>query len=216
MVKTALLLKKLWINKREYITSAELRENCKTLGLNYDASVHYLLKRKHILRILKGIFYIKSVEEFELGTTKHNHLELVSRGMQLKGVDRWYFGFHTALKLNNMTHEYFTLDEVVNDTISRSNPTKIVGYEFLFYKFRKQLFEFGIIEEKDTGIRYSDPEKTILDFIYLSRFHGISSDRIVDEISDWTSSVSFATLRDYSQHYPKTVTNISVRLTNEL
>ena len=48
-----------------------------------------------------------------------NYFEIIKNGLIIKGVKKWYFGLETALKLNNMTNEYFTIDYVVNDSIFR-------------------------------------------------------------------------------------------------
>jgi hypothetical protein len=166
-------------------------------------TIRYLLKRKHFVRIFKGIYYIKSLEELKLGKTKYNHLELVAKGLEIKGVKNWYFGLHTALKRNNMTHEYFTIDEVINDSLFRANPVNIDGYKFRFIKLSSHLLEFGI---KSEGLlRYSDPEKTILDFVYLSRQKGKPSNRIVMDVADWTKNISENKLKKYAIKYPKTV-----------
>ena len=77
---------------------------------------------KYIIRIFRGIFYVKSLEEIKYKKVKYNHLELVAKGLELKGVKHWYFGLHTALKLNNATHEYFTIDYVITDSFYRNKP----------------------------------------------------------------------------------------------
>jgi hypothetical protein len=58
--------------------------------------------------------------------------------------------------------------------------------------------------EKD-GLRFSDPEKTILDFIYVWRYNSIPEERIVADLSDWTGRVSWATMARYTRKYPATV-----------
>jgi len=160
MRKSNLLLRKLAIDKKEYTTAEELKKYCKTINLNYETAIRHLLFRGHAIRIFKGIFYIKAPEETKFHTQKYNHLELTAKGLELKGVKNWYFGLHTALKLNNLTHEYFTIDDVVNDKLLRSNPIKIAGYKFKFTKLTPKLLDFGII--KNNNYQYSDPEKTTL------------------------------------------------------
>ena len=202
-MKMSILVEKLWMENKEFVTVKELKEYCKMLKLKHESVIHYLLKRKHLVRIFKGIYYIKSLEEFELGKTKYNHLELVAKGLELKGVKNWYFGLHTALKHNNMTHEYFTIDEVISDSIFRANPVNIVGYKFKFIKLTPPLIKFGI---KSKGLlRYSDPEKTILDFVYLSLQEGTPSNRISMDVGDWAKDISENKLNKYVIKYPKTV-----------
>ncbi|MCI4433746.1 MAG: hypothetical protein JHC41_09190 [Nitrosopumilus sp.] len=199
----SILVEKLWMENKEFVTVKELKEYCKMLKLKHESVIRYLLKRKHLVRIFKGIYYIKSLEEFELGKTKYNHLELVAKGLELKGVKNWYFGLHTALKHNNMTHEYFTIDEVISDSIFRANPVNIVGYKFKFIKLTPPLIKFGI---KSKGLlRYSDPEKTILDFVYLSLQEGMPSNRISMDVGDWAKDISENKLNKYVIKYPKTV-----------
>jgi len=205
----SLLLKKMRIENREFVTSEDLMEYCKPLGLKYDAVIRYFMKKGYLLRIFRGIFYVKSLEELKLGRSKYSYLELVAKGLELKKVKNWYFGLHTALKLNNMTHEHFTIDEVVNDRIFRAKPMKIVGYNFKFIKLSPSLLNFGII--KRNGIRHSDPEKTILDFIYIWRYNGIPEDKIVIDVSEWAKGISKSKLRKYANNYPTTVSKITRR-----
>jgi hypothetical protein len=53
------------------------------------------------VRIFRGIFYIKSAEEIDMRRDRYNHLELVAKGLELKGVKDWYFGLYTALKVTS-------------------------------------------------------------------------------------------------------------------
>lgn len=207
-MRMSILLEKLWIDKKEFVTTKEIKEYCKTMKLKPDAVIHYFTRRKSLVRIFKGIFYVKSLEEFKLGKSKYNHLELVAKGLELKGVKNWYFGLHTALKRNNMTHEYFTIDEVISDSLFRANPVNIAGYKFRFIKISPSLLDFGIKKDNDAGIRYSDPEKTILDFIYLSTQDGADANRVAMDVSEWAKDVSRDKIRKYSKNYPKTVANV--------
>lgn len=198
----SLLLKKLRIENKEFLTSEELKEYCKETRVSYVSTVRYFIKKKYVTRIFRGIFYLKSLEELKLGRSKYNHLELVSKGLEIKKVKNWYFGLHTALKLNNMTHEHFTVEEVVNDTIYRRKPIGIAGHRFRFVKVSPGLFGFGVVE--DRKIRYSDPEKTILDFVYLWRYSGVPSEKIIMD-SYWNEDISKAKMLGYARKYPLTV-----------
>jgi hypothetical protein len=162
-----------------------------------------------VTRIFKGIFYVKSLDEVKLGRSKYNYLELVAKGLELKGVKNWYFGLYTALKLNNMTHEHFTIDYVINDKIFRAKPIKIAGYNFRFVKLKSALFNFGIIQD---DLRYSDPEKTILDFSYIFRYKGISEERAIVDVAEWASDLSKARINEYSKNYPRTVQKITSKV----
>ncbi|MGI0012081.1 MAG: type IV toxin-antitoxin system AbiEi family antitoxin domain-containing protein [Nitrososphaera sp.] len=200
----SILVEKLWIENKEFVTSEELKEYCKSMKMDYILVIRYLVSRKpYLVRIFRGIFYVKSLEEFKLGKSKYNHLELVAKGLELKGVKNWYFGLHTALKLNNMTHEHFTVDEVISDSLFRAKPINIAGHKFRFVKLSPSLLNFGI--KREGLLRYSDPEKTILDFIYLSRQEGVPNDRILVNMSSWAEGLMKERISQHAKKYPKTV-----------
>ena len=208
----SVLIEKLWLENKEFVSSKDLKKYCKVMNLDYDSVIHYLLKRKSLIRIFRGIFYVKSMEEFKLGKSKYNHLELVSKGLELKGIKNWYFGLHTALKHNNITHEHFAVEDVISDSLFRAKPVSIAGYKFNFVKISSSLLGFGIMHDHNTTLRYSDPEKTILDFIYLSKHDGIPTDRIIMDVSGWSRTVSKNKLKKYSKNYPKTVSKVIERM----
>jgi len=197
------LLKKLYLEKIEFVTSKKLKRYCDMFELNYDNTIRNLTSGGYLLRIFRGIFYVRSLNEIKLGKTKYSHLELVAEGLALKNIKNWYFGLYSALKLNNMTHEEFAIDHVLNDTLFRAKPMVIAGHEVKFYKINPALIKRGI--KKKGEIRYSDPEKTIIDFIYLWRYNGIPEERIIMDISDYTKDISISKMKDYTRDYPKTV-----------
>jgi len=205
------LLRKVWMDKKEFVTAEELKTYCRSMRMDYATVVSYFVKRKYFVRVLRGIFYVKSLEEAKLGRSRYNHLELVARGLELKKVSSWYFGLHTALKLNNMTHETFAVEDVINDKLFRANPFTIAGYKFKFSKLSSALLGFGI-KKGNYGVRYSDPEKTILDFIYVWRYNGIPEEKIVADVSGWARGASRGKLRVYAKKYPKTVAEIAARV----
>ena len=205
-MKTSYLLEKLWLDKKEFVTAAELKNYCELFGIDYENLVRYLMARGYLLRIFRGIFYLRSSEERRLNSTKYSFPELLARGMELKGVSHWYFGLYTALKFNNITHEHFTVDYVLSDVIFRSQPVEILGRKVRFVKIRASLFGFGIL--KENGISYSDVEKTVLDFIYLWRYRGHSEERIVLDISEYMSHASPEKLSAYVKHYSRSVAGI--------
>jgi predicted transcriptional regulator of viral defense system len=176
------------------------------LDLNYEKTIKYYVSRGYFIRIFKGVFYVKSLDEVKLSKSKYNHLELVAKGIELKGVKNWYFGLYTALKFNNITHESFAVDYVVNDKLLRSKPINIAGYKFRFIKLTPKLLEFGTIEN---NLKYSDSEKTILDFIYTWRYNGVPKEKIVLDVSEWAKDLSIEKIKKYAVNYPKTVQEIA-------
>ena len=209
-MKTDILLKKLYLDGKEFVTARELKAYCRLAGLDYETAVRHLVPRGRLVRIFRGIFYLKSLEEIELGRARYDYLSLVAKGIELKGVKTWYYGLHTALKLNNMTHEHFSIDEVVSDSLFRAAPIKIAGYAFRFLKLAPGLFGFGVNE--GARIRYSDPEKTLLDFMYVWRYNGVAEDRIMSDISEWAGRISRKKLKAYAERYTETVKKMAGRM----
>ncbi len=209
-----LLLKKLRLDNKKFLTSEILRKYCEESNLNYTNTVNYLLRKGFLVRIFRGVFYLRSFDELKLAETKYNYLELVAQGLKLKGVENWYFGLYTALKLNNLTHEYFALDYVLNDKIFRAKAINIAGHRFKFHKISSKLLKFGVEEYSSKGItlRYSNPEKTILDFVYIWRYNGISKDRIVLDLKGYVKDLSSEKLFRYALAYPKSVRSIAEEL----
>jgi predicted transcriptional regulator len=89
---------------------------------------------------------------------------------------------------------------------------KIAGHKFKFLKLKQSLFNFGLIH-KNT-ITYSDPEKTILDFIYMWCYNGTSKDQIIADVADWITNISIDKLIKYAKNYPKTVQEIAYKIAN--
>lgn len=211
-MKESTLLKKLRIERKEFVASNELKQYCKQMNISYTSAIGHFISRGQVIRIFKGIFYVKSLDEVKLGKSKYNYLELVAKGLELKGVKNWYFGLYTALKLNNMTHEHFTIDYVINDRIFRAKPIKIAGYSLKFVKLKSSLLNFGIIKN---NLRYSDPEKTILDLAYLWTYKGVPQERAVSDTSEWIINLSKTRINEYAKNYPKTVQAITSKLINK-
>jgi len=201
MKKTDLVMKKLWLSRDKLVKSNDLKVICKRLGANYETLVRYLLARHYLIRI----FYVKSPEEIKMGKVDKNPLGMVADGLRAKGVKSWYFGLYTAIVLNNIIHEYFTVNYVINDKIFRAGEINIADNKFRFIKIKPSLI-FGIKEKN--GIRYSDLEKTILDFIYLWKYRNVSEEKILLDISEFVEKASKKKLFKYSKKYPKTVRRI--------
>jgi len=201
----ALLVRKLERRESKFISREELETHCKELELDYYHTISYLISNRYLLRILRGIFYVKSIEERKLKTVNINHLEAIKEALSRKGVKNWYFGLDTALMLNNLTHEYIPTTFVISDTISRPKPFDILGHKVKFIKISERLFGFGIL---DKGVPYSDPEKTVLDMIYLARYNNLTYPEIEDRTADTIKHCSKNKLGGYMKNYPKSMRKI--------
>lgn len=181
------------------ITSDLLRKYSKDLNMDYYTVIRYLINNKYLYRILKGIFYKPTIEERKLNKIDISHKEALVEALRIKGVKNWYFGLETALKLNNLTHEYFTTDFVINDTIFRAKPINILGHKIKFIKLKKNLFNFGI---KDN---ISNLEKTVLDIIYLSKYDGLNNTEIKNKIASLLKYCSKSRFLKYSKEYNESI-----------
>lgn len=202
----AILVRRLWLEEGRYITASALKERCKPLGLSYEGALAYLFRNKYVLRILRGFFYIPSVEERRLKTLGPNPYEAIAKAMDHKKVKNWYFGLETAIKWNNITHEHFTVDYVISDALFRAKPILILGRKVKFVKLKKDLFNFGIKRMKN--IPYSDLEKTILDLIHIRKYSSRSDKAIRDELIEWVETASKNKLNKYAKHYSRSVRKV--------
>ena len=204
-MKSTVLLKKFYIDGKELVTSDEIKENCDFLNLKYENVINYFISRGYLSRIFRGIFYVKSLEELKFGKRKYSYLELVKKGLELKKIKNWYFSLYTALKLNNVTHEYFTIDYVISENMYRSKLINIENRKFKFIKIKPDLLNFGIIEN---GFRYSDLEKTILDFIYIWIYNNTPRKKILIDATEFIDDLTEEKIKIYAQKYPNSVKEI--------
>ena len=193
-----LIVEKLARDNKKFILSNEIKDYCRKLSLDYLPTIKYLLRNKYLARLFRGIFYIYSIEERKLGKSEMNYFEILKEALKIKGVKNWYFGLETGLKFNNLTHEYFTIDYVINDKIFRAKPIIIMGRKVKFYRLSRKMFVFGIIKN---SINYSDSEKTLLDLLYLKHYTKEEFEEIAEELSK-------IKLLKYVKNYDKRAINI--------
>jgi len=193
-----LIVEKLMRENKKIIESKEIKDYCRKLSLDYLVTIKYLLRNKYVERIFRGIFYVYSLEERKLGKNDMDFEDILKEALDIKGVKRWYFGLESGLKLNNMTHEYFAVDYIVNDKLFRAKPITIKKRKVKFYKLNPKLLSFGII---DKGIKHSDSEKTLLDLLYLKHY-------TKEEFEDIAKKFSRTKLIKYSRYYNKRVVDI--------
>ncbi|MDP2926281.1 MAG: hypothetical protein Q8N99_07930 [Nanoarchaeota archaeon] len=193
-----LIVEKLAWDNKKFITSNEIKDYCGKLSLDYLTTIKYLLRNKYLTRIFRGIFYVFSIEERKLGKSEMNFFEILKEALKIKGVKNWYFGLETGLKFNNLTHEYFAIDYVINNKIFRAKSIIIMKRKVKFYKLSPKIFSFGIIKKK---INYSDSEKTLLDLLYLKHYSREEFEEIAEELSK-------TKLLEYSKNYNKRIKEI--------
>jgi hypothetical protein len=197
-----LLVRKLNLVKKKYLTSNEIKEYCKIIEMPYYDAIIYLTRHKHLYTLLRGIFYKPGIEERKMKKISVNHLEALAEALKLKGITNWYLGLESALKINNATHEFFTVDVIINDKIYRKKPVYILGNKIRFIKIKSSLAKIGV--EKSGILRFSDIEKTVLDSIYLSKYTGLNDEEIKNKISPLIKFCAKKKLSEYSSYYNTT------------
>ncbi|MFH1511275.1 MAG: hypothetical protein ABIF10_06290 [Candidatus Woesearchaeota archaeon] len=197
-----LLIKKLLMDNNKFVTREQLKGYCNTLGMSYDSAIGYLLSNDYLTRVLRGVFYIKNVEERKNKAFDVTFFQAVTEALRIKKITNWYFGLESAIKLNGLTHEYFAVDFIISDKLKRPRPIEILGRKVKFLKIKNELTQFGI---RKAEIPYSDIEKTVLDMAFLGIYNGLSETEIRSRISDYAKYCSKPKMLKYSKHYPKTV-----------
>ncbi len=186
------------------ITRAEMEKSCEKFGRDVRATVNFMISYGYLVRILRGLYYVKTVEEFKLKKALDIY-RILSLGMEKLKV-KWYFGLYTALTLNGLTHEHFDVIFVVNDSIFRPKEIKVAGERVKFLKLKMGLFGFGVVEKG--VIKFSDPEKTLLDFVYISRYRSLPKERIESMVEEYSGRLDPSRIKAYLRFYPKTVEEV--------
>jgi len=179
----------------------EIEDVCRKFNANADSTVNFMISYGYLSRILRGLYYVKTMEEFRFKKAIDIH-EILSLGMEKLKVN-WYFGLYTSLRLNGLTHEYFGTIFILNDKIFRPKEIKVGGEKVKFIKLKNKLFGFGI--KKRDHIKFSDVEKTLLDFVYVSRYRSVPKERIISIIEEYGRNAKAKKIKEYLKFYPRTV-----------
>ncbi len=181
------------------ITKGELREICRRFGESFEYIVNYYISQGYLVRILRGVYYVKTLEEYKFGKTPEP-MTLIAKAMNKLKL-KWYFGLYTALRLNGATYEYYSRIFLVTPVITRPRPVTVLGERVQFVRLKESLLGFGVVKRGE--IQYSDLEKTLLDFIYLKRYNKrLNADAVVKE---YIAKMEKEKLIEYSKAYPKSV-----------
>ena len=183
------------------VRRVSIEDVCERFGANTRNTINFMISYGYIIRILRGLYYVKMLEEFALKKAVDIY-KVLSLGMDELGI-RWYFGLYSALRFNGVTHEFSDTVFVLNDKIFRPREVKVAGEKVRFIKLSPSLFGFGVIDRD--GVRFSDLEKTLLDFVYLSKYRSIPEERIASMIEEYAKEARTEKIREYLRSYPKTV-----------
>lgn len=185
------------------VTSDEVHRAAERLGKDPENTVRHLRREGYLSPLFKGYYYVRSPEEVQLGDPRYNPLELFALAANAKGIGTWYFGLHTALSLNGMTHEDRREETVISDGLYRIDGVKVGTKRFVIRKWKSELTGFGLTERG--LVRYSDPAKTVLDFAYLDHWNKRKGHAPTRPWVDHLDAVDSETLATYLDRYPDPV-----------
>ena len=205
-IGTTIIWEKLLLNNVRIVQSDEIRAMAQDIGKDYARSLRYLLEHRYLMRILRGIFYVLDQEEREGGSNKRTIYELVSEALAIKGARHWYLALETALKLNGLTHEYFTVNYVITDNYRTTKVIGIGDLRFRFSRWRGEMFSFGLKREFD--LIFSDKEKTILDMVHRNYLHSKDRKYSVAPLREYSRELDKKKVREYLAHYNARVREI--------
>jgi len=186
------------------ITREEVEKNCKRFRVNHVNTINFMISYGYFIRILRGLYYVKTIEEFKLKKSVDPY-RVISLGLNRLGLN-WYFGLYTALRLNGLTHEFFRTIFVVNNEIYRPKEIEIAGEKVKFLKLKSRLLSLGVVDRD--GIRFSDAEKTLLDFTYVFRYRGLLEEKIISTIREYARNLDRRKIEAYLKLYPKSVERV--------
>lgn len=186
------------------ITREELEKLASYFNEDIEYLVNYLIQYGYVIRILRGLYYVKTPIEFSTGGSPPIY-KLLALGMN-RITENWYFALFTALVLNGLTHEAYTTVFLINDTLTRPKPIKINGTPVRILRSRRNIFDFGIIT-KDS-LRFSDLEKTLLDFLYFANYGTLPESLAWRIWKEYVGTADAKKLREYSRWYPKSIQKV--------
>jgi hypothetical protein len=188
---------------REVLSSASLLAMARRIGAKPEHALRHLRREGYLLPLFRGYYYLRTPEEMRLHTERHDPLELFALAARAKDIGEWYFGLHTALRVNGLTHEDRREESVVSRSLYRIRGVPIGSRRFVIHKWGPALFGFGL-DGRGT-YRVSDPEKTVLDLAYLDYWTKRKGHPGSGSWVENVHSVDARRLRRYLTHYPAEV-----------
>ncbi|AFL95272.1 hypothetical protein CL1_1069 [Thermococcus cleftensis] len=186
------------------ITREELERLASYFNEDVDYLVNYLIQYGYVIRILRGLYYVKTPIEFSTGGSPPIY-RLLSLGMG-KITKNWYFGLFTALVLNGLTHEGYTTVFIINDRLARPRPIQVNGTPVRIIRSRRNFFDFGIVARD--SLKFSDLEKTLLDFLYFSNYGTIPKNLALRVWREYIDNANTEKLHRYSERYPRSIRKV--------
>ena len=198
--------KRLLIEGYKVVTSEDVMRIASKFGKDERRSLSYLQEHGYIFRILRGIFYVKSPEEVEGNFFKYSIFEMISEALRIKGVKNWYFGLETALKMNLMTHEFYTVDSAITDSFRTTKAIGILDSKFVFRKWAMTdppaEWKMKRITDHGCALYISDKERTVLDLAYRNYIDKEDLKQVLAPLIEFEEQLDRKKIVEYLSSYP--------------
>ena len=100
------------------------------------------------------------------------------------------------------SHEYFVVDYVLTDSYRTTKTIRIMGTAFRFIKRGDRHFRRGIVRKGP--LRYSDPERTVLDLAYREYLRSKEPSVFMSPIEEHKDVIDMGRLGTLLEDYPPT------------
>lgn len=147
------------IARKEQLVEAATR-----LGRNPKHVIDELVRRKFVVPLFRGVYYVRDPEEVSLGTEKHDALHLFTLGATHADLGHWYFALESAQRIHGESQEHRTVETVVSDKVQRPEPVTIAGRQFEILCWTDVPMHEGVGEVD--GLPVAMPSRTIVDHLY--------------------------------------------------
>lgn len=169
MIESAIITNVLHSFKDKIVSKKQLQKIFRdVLQDKYNQSlIHNLRRKKEIIYVFKGYYYIVSPEE-KIGLYHAYSVNEMVYAVLNKSNISWYLGLDSALEKNYLIWQSVARPIIINDSISGEKTILNIPYEF--HKMKKRFLTFGYIKKKTKNritYYYSTPEKTLIDYYYF-------------------------------------------------
>lgn len=198
MDEATLIWEALSRKKDRVVPRRRIVELARRIDLNPESTIRTLTRNDRIMPTFKGHYYVKSPEEILHHASVP--LDVFAHAAKAKGIGSWYYGLYSALRLNGMTHEHRRDEHVIATGLYRPKGVVMADRRFLVLKWKPEMTRFGL--ERRGPYRFSDPEKTVLDFAYWDHFRKAKGHGATNEWREHLHKVDRGRLESYLPKYP--------------
>lgn len=194
--KDAKIIKKTISQFGRIVSTENLMKIFKEEGYS-EASAHNRIQKIYragwFLRIKKGLYLI--IENLTSRSISDMSLLSIAQAINKES----YISLHSALNYYQMFDQYTKTTVAVNYEISKKY--KFENHEFHFVKIAKKYF-FGFTQIRQDGklVNIANPEKALIDFLYLDKSF-YSASLVFEKFRSHKNEIDFARLQDYALKY---------------